>query len=96
MNYTIIPIVRAESLIPRGQHCYTRLPDLSGPSLGNHGMSLVKPCPFWGIDAAAEKTHGRQESGYCGYLKSGDWMEAGASLLWDQVKECHIKDSDEC
>lgn len=45
-------------------------------------------CPFWDKD----KSKMPQENGYCHYLKQGDWDNEGFGLLWDQVKECGIKD----
>lgn len=41
-------------------------------------------CPYWSrrIDKP------EQENGYCSFLKHGDWMVEGISLLWDQCKEC--------
>lgn len=47
-------------------------------------------CPFW--DKSSEHHH--QESGYCHFLKIGDWESEGVSLLWDQVKECGINIED--
>lgn len=32
-----------------------------------------------------------QESGYCMYLKLGDWFKNGTMLLWDECKECGVK-----
>ena len=43
-------------------------------------------CPFW----SKSPDHSHQESGYCGWLKEGDWESDGLSLLWDQCKECGI------
>lgn len=31
-----------------------------------------------------------QQSGYCEYLKAGDWYKDGTMLLWDECKECGI------
>lgn len=43
-------------------------------------------CPFLDKD----ETKPIQRNGYCHYLKRGDWENFG--LLWDQVKECGVKD----
>lgn len=43
-------------------------------------------CPFW----SQRKDVPHQESGYCSFLKIGDWESDHLSLLWDQVKECGI------
>lgn len=65
------------SVIPEGQYCY----DYSGP--GN----TFKACPYWSWDP----TKPEQENGHCSFLGYGDWEEEHLSLLWDQVKECRIK-----
>lgn len=41
MPHRIIPIVKAETLIPRGEHCYP--PDSEDPA------APVKVCPFWEV-----------------------------------------------
>lgn len=43
-------------------------------------------CPFW------EKINNKPDelSGYCSYLKVGDWMDKGMGELWQQIKECDI------
>lgn len=33
-----------------------------------------------------------QESGYCKYLKVGDWHKNGTMLLWDECKACGEKE----
>jgi len=91
-NHTI-HIVRAETLIPLGPYCYSRLPDRERDHL--RLLPRTKPCPFWGLDAAALAVHEPQAGGYCRYLKQGDWMVHGTSLLWDRIKECGIKEGDE-
>lgn len=88
----IIPIVRAETLIPAGMYCYT---PLEAPSPANDYRYRVQPCPYWSVDAKAELEHGVQLAGYCGYLQRGDWMAGHLSLLWDQVKECGINAEEE-
>lgn len=45
-------------------------------------------CPYWRFDP----TKPEQESGYCQVLGEGDWEDKGFGLLWDQCKECGIKD----
>lgn len=45
-------------------------------------------CPYW--DLIEDKPE--QLNGYCRYLEIGDWMERSGGLLWDQCKECGIKD----
>lgn len=38
------------------------------------------------------KTKNYQENGYCKYLGCGDWDKKGTILLWDECKECGVKD----
>lgn len=45
-------------------------------------------CPYWDINGSKPE----QENGYCGYLEKGDWELDYFSLLWDQCKECGIKE----
>jgi hypothetical protein len=82
-----ISVVRAEELIPRGIYCYT---PQEAPSEANGYVYWVKPCPFW----KKLTEHPDQMSGWCDYLKTGDMVQGGTDLLWDQVKECGIKDDD--
>lgn len=71
--------------IPRGLYCYT---PIEYPTVKNHFRMKIKKCPFWSFNPEQHK----QENGYCSYLKQGDWMEDGTFLLWDQCKECGIKE----
>ncbi len=95
----VIPIIKAETLIPKGCYCYT---PVQAPCEENNWVYKIKCCPFW-EHYDAEKhgplpedwiVQGDSESpgAYCRYLKLGDWMEEGTFLLWDQVKECGIND----
>ncbi len=45
-------------------------------------------CPYW--DLREDKPD--QDNGYCNFLKCGDWESRVMGLLWDQCKECGIKD----
>ena len=67
--------------IPYGLYCY---------SVHNtkHGALLYK-CPYWSVDEDMPK----QLNGYCSFLGEGDWDQKHISLLWDQCKECDVKDS---
>lgn len=47
-------------------------------------------CPYWKLVDGKPQ----YENGYCSYLKEGDWESDGIGLLWDQVKECGIKDEE--
>ncbi len=90
----IIPIKRAEEMIPHGIYCYTPLQE---PSAETNFAYRIKSCPFW--ERYEEAKHGKlpedysegeqHKGAFCKYLKLGDWN--GADLLWDQVKECGIK-----
>lgn len=84
MPYPIIPIARAEALIPAGLYCYTVV---DTPETNGTDRMRIKCCPFW--EHRADQPE--QENGYCRYLKQGDWEAKHWSLLWDQVKECGIK-----
>lgn len=46
------------------------------------------PCPFWGRRSDMP----RQQSGFCTLLDLKDWEGDGIPLLWDQVKECGIRE----
>lgn len=98
----VIPIVPAESLIPEGMYCYA---PMQGPSPENGWVFRVKPCPYW--QRYDEKLHGplpenwssmTEDGGpgaYCRYLKTGDWLDDGTWLLWDQVKACGVNEGDD-
>ena len=62
--------------IPEGLYCYTYV--------DNKQVN----CPYWSKDPNRDE----QCNGYCSYLELGDWEISGVSLLWDQCKECGIKD----
>lgn len=64
------------SQIPNGLYCYEYV----------DGKQVS--CPYWSKDPEEEE----QCNGYCSYLELGDWEIDGLSLLWDQCKECGIKD----
>jgi len=82
--------------IPRGGYCYKML-KLMPPKKGmNLPYLKTRRCPYW--DMIDEAPH--QEDGYCHWLECSDApvfdedgkMIEGCGLLWDQVKECHIKE----
>lgn len=87
MTARVIPILRAESLIPPGLYCYTPVEE---PSAATHWHMRVARCPFWRLDT----TRPRDERGHCDYLRRGDADEDGTSLLWDGVKECGVRTED--
>ena len=66
--------------IPVGVYCYKIL------SSKQDGSVEVQKCPYW----SRQPGHDLHESGYCSYLKRGDWQEGPMTFLWDQVKECEI------
>jgi len=70
-----------EDLIPQGHYCYELL------SVESEGAMKIKPCHYW----SRRKDKPEQENGFCGYMDKGDWEIDGISLLWDQAKECGIK-----
>jgi len=91
-NANPIPIlmVKAEDIIPHGFYCYTH----SGPpSLGDKGATIpIQCCPYW----KQLPGHPSQMNGWCEYMKTGDMVDGGTDLLWDQVKECGINCDDDC
>lgn len=84
--HRVIPIVRAETLIPRGPYCYT----VTG-ELREDGGYPIKLCRYWRRRADWPA----QADGYCEYLKRGDNDPEGTLLLFDQVKECAVRNDDE-
>lgn len=79
----------AREVVPHGAYCYAAtgpMASRAGPD-GTHSVSMpVATCPHW-------STNGRKrdrQDGYCRLMRVGDWMGRGASLLWDQVKECGV------
>ncbi|NCQ51513.1 hypothetical protein GW796_06385 [archaeon] len=93
----IIQIIDAKAIIPSGDYCYT---PIQAPCDENNWVYKVKVCPFW--EPHDKEKHGELpkeycdpkkpifDGAYCSYLKLGDWMENGTSLLWDQIKECGV------
>lgn len=79
-----IPVVRAEDRIPHGAYCY------APKSQTSQSFFHVTPCSYWKL----LDEHPSQMNGWCEYLGTGDMVEKGTSLLWDQVKECGIKEAD--
>lgn len=73
-----------DGVIPDGVYCYARDPS----RVVAEGRYPIVTCPYWALDPARPE----HEDGYCAHLKSGDWESEGLSLLWDQVKECRIRD----
>lgn len=78
---------RDESVIPAGLYCYV---PKSGWKIREDGTPYFETeiCPYW----ASNPDKDEQESGYCAFLQRGDWESEGFPLLWDQCKECGIKD----
>lgn len=48
----------------------------------------IEMCKWW----ANNPNKPEQCSGYCKYLKQGDWECEGLSLLWDKCKECNVSE----
>jgi hypothetical protein len=74
--------IREEELSEKLKEPEKYIPD------GIYCYNNFSKCPFWDMN----KDMPHQNSGYCHYLKEGDWYEDGTMLLWDQVKECDIND----
>lgn len=66
------------SVIPEGLYCYRTGAD-NEPGV----------CPYWSLSSE----HPDQANGFCAFLNTGDWMEHGSWLLWDQIKECDINNN---
>jgi len=73
------------SVIPEGYYCYTWI---EIPNKENNFKGKTKKCPYWEL----KKSRNPQDNGYCHFLKCGDWENTYTSLLWDEVKECQIKE----
>jgi hypothetical protein len=86
-NQRAAELKRSENVIPEGLYCYKRITDMDVRQDGNP-VFKTDVCPYWGSDPTKDE----QESGYCAYLKSGDW-ESGLGLLWDLCKECGINEN---
>lgn len=91
------PLIRAESLIPKGMYCYTTLEIVNDAQYG--WRMKIDCCPFW--EHYNKKIHGELpdeykpyeksfQGAYCTYLRTGDWLPNGTDLLWDQVKCCGV------
>jgi hypothetical protein len=73
--------------VPAGPYCYFEMLRMGQDANGAPIMRTV-PCPFW----AANPNAPEQGYGYCARLRTGDWVEGGTALLWDQCKECGVND----
>lgn len=50
-------------------------------------------CPFREVSSVATFFYGYQSSGYCHYIKNGDYNDSeGTMILWDGCKECGINE----
>lgn len=68
------------SIIPKGLYCYN-------PIKYEKNTYHIKLCPYYDTIENADN----QSNGYCHYLDKGDG-DLNFGLLWDQCKECEIKD----
>jgi hypothetical protein len=75
---------RAEEVIPKGHYCYTIIGEWKNNCIP------ISTCPFW--ECFNDKPE--MESGYCHYLKHGDWEDSLQGILWDQCKECRINEDE--
>jgi hypothetical protein len=73
-----------ESLIPNNSsYCYESITQ----SKTEAGVfPITNLCPYWRIASDKPETL----SGYCLFLKEGDWEEDGTMALFDQLKNCDI------
>jgi len=65
-----------KSMIPKGDYCYEII------YLDDEKVT-IKPCPYYDID----ENRLYEESGYCHFLKEGDWECFG--FLYARIKECN-------
>ena len=82
-------MAQAREVVPHGMYCYTQagpFREIPGPSGTTLLAMPTTMCPHWKLNGNKRD----QQNGYCRLMKVGDWMGRGASLLWDQVKECGI------
>ncbi len=78
LNFASLTKNQCKQLIPSGPYCYTSI------------RGELKLCPFWdNFEQMPE-----QSSGFCHYLKQGDFTGGGLSLLWDMCKECGVNDDE--
>jgi hypothetical protein len=73
--------------VPAGPYCYFEMLRVGKDANGAPIMRTVY-CPFWAANPDAPE----QAYGYCAKLGTGDWVEGGTILLWDQCKECGVND----
>jgi hypothetical protein len=85
--------------IPKGDYCYKML-EVVYPEITDLPPTLrIRRCPYW--DRVDGMHH--QEDGYCHWMECGDAPETdedgevigGWGLLWDQVKECGLRNYSE-
>ena len=50
----------------------------------------VRNCSFW----CKDKRYPSEDVGYCKYLGVGDMDENSGGLLFDQIKECGVKENE--
>ena len=76
--------------IPKGDYCYEIL-EVVYPENGSLPYLKTKRCPYW------EKIEEQppQDDGYCHWLEMGDNDDEHMGLLWDQVKECGLREYSE-
>lgn len=82
-----LSVKKVVAIIPHGDYCYSILQE---PCAETNYALRVKTCPFWKL----LDEHPHQMNGWCDYLKTGDMVEGGTDLLWDQVKECGVNSPD--
>lgn len=76
--------------IPEGIYCHGVLIPDGSDNVGRPKFKNPHMCPYWSKDPKAPD----QESGRCSFMDKKDGDD-GVFLLWDQVKECGIKDTDD-
>lgn len=82
--------LHGESVIPKGCYCYENFRDSGRRNANGFPIFNMDICPYWDRN----EDYPEQMNGYCWYMEMGDWEDGGGGLLWDQIKECGINDSD--
>lgn len=81
---------RDDSVIPVGSYCYKITSALPPEVEGGLPRLLVYRCPYWAAFPVGDGTDAVY--GYCALNQAGDWQKEIGGLLFDQVKNCGVKE----
>lgn len=80
-----LKIKKNKSMIPENpSYCYKSIEQSKENPMV---FPITELCTYWRIASDKPKTL----NGYCLFLKKGDWEEDGTMALFDQLKNCGIK-----